>query len=83
LDPSLLEGVYIPNLVASPFAVSKSYAELNYNRTPSPHLSKVLCKWDKGRCDASERRQKLARAFLVELLSHQFVSSVRWIETQD
>jgi hypothetical protein len=38
LDPSLLDGVYIPNLIASPFTVSKSYAELIYNRTSSPRL---------------------------------------------
>ncbi|KAF8271214.1 fatty acid synthase [Lactarius quietus] len=61
LDPSLLEGVYIPNLIATPFAVNKEYAELIYNRTSSPRLSKVL----------------------LELLSYQFASPVRWIETQD
>ena len=83
LDPSLLEGVYIPNLVASPFAVNKAYAELIYNRTSSPRLSKVLRKWGEQRWDAPERRQKLAWVLLVELLSYQFASSVRWIETQD
>ncbi|KAH9963077.1 hypothetical protein BGW80DRAFT_1475673, partial [Lactifluus volemus] len=35
LDPSLLEGVYIPNLIASPFAINKAYAELTCNRTSS------------------------------------------------
>jgi hypothetical protein len=49
LDASLLEGVYIPNLVASPFVVNKAYAELIFNRTSSPHLSKVLRKWDEER----------------------------------
>jgi hypothetical protein len=44
LDPLLLKGVYIPNLVTSPFAVNKAYAELVYNCTSSPHLSKVLHK---------------------------------------
>ena len=83
LDPTLLEGVYIPNLVASPFAVNKAYAELIYNCTSSPHLSKVLRKWDDQRWDAPERRQNLAWVLLVELLSYQFASSVRWIETQD
>jgi malonyl CoA-acyl carrier protein transacylase len=83
LDPSLLEGFYIPNLVASPFAVNKAYAELIYNRTSSPRLSKVLRKWDEGRWDAPEQRQNLAWVLLVELLSYQFASSVRWIETQD
>jgi len=75
--------VYIPNLVASPFAVNKAYAELIYNRTSSPRLSKVLRKWNEERWDAPEQRQKLAWVLLVELLSYQFASSVRWIETQD
>jgi malonyl CoA-acyl carrier protein transacylase len=83
LDPSLLEAVYIPNLVASPFTVDKAYAELIYNRTSSPRLSKVLRKWDEERWDAPEQRQKLAWVLLVELLSYQFASPVRWIETQD
>src|SRR6266576_3938106 len=47
------------------------------NRTLSPQLSKVLRKWDEERWDAPERRQKLAWVLLVELLSYQFVSSVR------
>jgi hypothetical protein len=33
VGPSLLEGVYIPNLVTSPFIVNKAYAELIYNCT--------------------------------------------------
>jgi hypothetical protein len=31
LDPSLLEGVFIPSLVASPFVVNKAYAKLIFN----------------------------------------------------
>ncbi|KAH9957667.1 hypothetical protein BC827DRAFT_1377997 [Russula dissimulans] len=42
LDPSLLNGVYIPDLVASPFAVHKAYAEPIYNRALSPRLSERL-----------------------------------------
>lgn len=83
LDPSLLERVYIPNLVAAPFTVNKTYAELIYNRTSSPRLSKVLRKWDEEHWGAPEQRQKLAWVLLVELLSYQFASPVRWIETQD
>ncbi|KAI0264369.1 fatty acid synthase [Gloeopeniophorella convolvens] len=83
LDPSLLEGTYIPNLVASPFTVNKAYAELIYNRTSSPRLSKVLRKWDEEHWGAPEQRQKLAWVLIVELLSYQFASPVRWIETQD
>ncbi|KAH9956031.1 hypothetical protein BC827DRAFT_1271230 [Russula dissimulans] len=65
LDPSLLNGVYIPNLVASPFTVHKAYAELIYNRALSPHLSEVLRKWDEERWDAPKQRQKLAWVLLV------------------
>jgi fatty acid synthase subunit alpha, fungi type len=83
LDPSLLERVYIPNLVASPFTVNKAYAELIYNRTSLPRLSKVLRKWDEEHWGAPEQRQKLAWVLIVELLSYQFASPVRWIETQD
>jgi fatty acid synthase subunit alpha, fungi type len=83
LDPSLLEGIYIPNLIPSPFAVNKAYAELIYNRTSSPRLSKVLRKWNEEGWDAPEQRQKLAWVPLVELLSYQFASPMCWIETQD
>jgi hypothetical protein len=70
-------------LVASPFTVNKAYAELIYDRTSSPRLSKILRKWDEERRDAPEWRQKLAWVLLVELLLYQFASSVCWIETQD
>ena len=70
-------------MVASPFAVNRAYAEVIYSRTSSPRLSKVLRKWDDERWDAPERKQKLAWVLLIELLSYQFASSVRWIETQD
>ena len=59
LGPSLLEGVYFPNLVASPLMVNKDYAELLYNRTSSPHLSKVLQKWDEGRWDLTHGKSTL------------------------
>jgi len=54
LGLSLLEKVYIPNLVTSPLAVNKAYAELIYNHTLSPHLSKVLCKWNEEHWDAPD-----------------------------
>ncbi len=62
LDLSLLEKAYIPNLVASPFTVNKAYAELIYNHTSSPHLLKVLRKWNEEHWDAPEWWQKLACA---------------------
>ncbi|KAH9958730.1 hypothetical protein BC827DRAFT_1095136, partial [Russula dissimulans] len=74
LGPSLLDVVYIPNLVVSPFTVHKAYAELIYNRASSPRLSEVLGKWDEECWDAPKQRQKLAWVLLVELLSYQLAS---------
>lgn len=79
----MLVGKYIPNLVAKPFGVSKEYAQLIYDQTSSPRLDKVLKKWDQENWASPEQRQKLAYTILVELLSYQFASPVRWIETQD
>ncbi|KAI5983403.1 hypothetical protein EDD15DRAFT_2390897 [Pisolithus albus] len=83
LNPDMLVGKYIPNLVAKPFDVSKDYAQLIYDQTSSPRLDKVLKKWEQENWAAAEQRQKLAYIILVELLSYQFASPVRWIETQD
>ena len=79
----MLVGRYVPNLIAKPFEVTKDYAQLIYDQTSSPRLSKVLKKWDAESWGAIEQRQKLAHTILVELLAYQFASPVRWIETQD
>ncbi|KAG9315241.1 hypothetical protein JVU11DRAFT_4375 [Chiua virens] len=83
LNPDMLIGKYIPNLVAKPFAITKEYAQLIYDQTSSPRLDKVLKKWDQESWASPEQRQRLAYTILVELLSYQFASPVRWIETQD
>ncbi|KNZ81816.1 Fatty acid synthase subunit alpha [Termitomyces sp. J132] len=83
LDPDMLIGKYIPNLIAKPFDVSKEYAQIIYDQTSSPRLDKVLKKWDQENWASAEQRQKLAYIILVELLAYQFASPVRWIETQD
>ncbi|KAI0046589.1 fatty acid synthase [Auriscalpium vulgare] len=83
LNPDMLVGKYVPNLIAKPFEVSKEYAQIIYDQTSSPRLSKVLRKWDEENWGAAEQRQKLAYTILVELLAYQFASPVRWIETQD
>ncbi len=83
LNPDMLVGRYVPNLVAKPFEVSKDYAQLIYDQTLSPRLDKVLRKWDQDNWGSAEHRQKLAYIILVELLAYQFASPVRWIETQD
>ncbi|KAG6910835.1 hypothetical protein DXG01_007150 [Tephrocybe rancida] len=83
LNPDMLVGKYIPNLIAKPFEVSKEYAQIIYDQTSSPRLDKVLKKWDQENWASDEQRQKLAYIILVELLAYQFASPVRWIETQD
>ena len=83
LNPDMLVGKYIPNLVAKPFEVSREYAQFIYDQTSSPRLDKVLKKWDQENWASSDQRQKLAYIILVELLAYQFASPVRWIETQD
>ena len=70
LDPDVLVGKYIPNLVAKPFGATKEYAQLIYDQTSSPRLDKVLKKWDQERWASPEQRQKLAYTIFVELLSY-------------
>ena len=79
----MLVGRYIPNLIAKPFEVTKDYAQIIYDQTSSPRLDKVLRRWDEENWGSAEQRQQLAYVILVELLAYQFISSVRWIETQD
>ncbi|KAH7106327.1 fatty acid synthase [Auriculariales sp. MPI-PUGE-AT-0066] len=83
LNPDMLVGKYVPNLVAKPFEVSKDYAQMIYDQTSSPRLDKVLRNWEEENWASDAQRQKLAYIILVELLAYQFASPVRWIETQD
>ncbi|KAK7463431.1 fatty acid synthase alpha subunit Lsd1 [Stygiomarasmius scandens] len=83
LNPDMLVGKYIPNLIAKPFQVTRDYAQIIYDQTSSPRIDKVLKKWDEEKWGASQNRQKLAYIILVELLAYQFASPVRWIQTQD
>jgi fatty acid synthase subunit alpha, fungi type len=79
----MLVGKYIPNLIAKPFDVSREYAQIIYDQTSSPKLDKVLKKWEQEKWAGAENRQRLAYIILVELLTYQFTSPVRWIQTQD
>lgn len=79
----MLIGKYISNLTAEPFEVSQAYTQRIYDQTSSPRLDKVLRHWERDDWGTSEQRQKLTYIILVELLSYQFASAVRWIETQD
>lgn len=92
IDPSILEGRYVPNLVPRPFSLDRTFvqevAELvagggaglraAEGAGTSP-LDGVLAEFDAW----VSRPQALCRTLLIELLAWQFASPVRWIETQD
>ena len=72
---------YIPNLVASPFEMTKEFAAKILEVVPSERIKAALddpAVWD----SYADDDQKLGRLLLTELLSWQFASPVRWIETQ-
>ena len=72
---------YIPNLVATPFEMTKEFAAKILEVVPSERIKAALddpAVWDSYAADD----QKLGRLLLTELLSWQFASPVRWIETQ-
>ncbi len=72
---------YIPNLVATPFEMTKEFAAKILEVVPSERIKAVLddpAVWD----SYADDDQKLGRLLLTELLSWQFASPVRWIETQ-
>ncbi|KAI9921603.1 hypothetical protein PsorP6_002324 [Peronosclerospora sorghi] len=84
-DPQVLErqlpllvNRYIPNLVASPFSLERSYFEEVYQATKSPYLAEVL---DPMQWNLTTKAQ-LAHLLVVELLAYQFASPVQWIKTQ-
>lgn len=81
LDLTILTGSYVPNLVARPFEVSRDFARSILDVVPSEAISALLATdetWD----DALTDEPALARLLLIELLSWQFASPVRWIQTQ-
>lgn len=76
-----LEGRYIPNLVAIPFAMTREFAQAILDVVPSERLAAVLAD-DAAWNEIASDDQRLGRLLLTELLSWQFASPVRWIETQ-
>ncbi|WP_460846154.1 fatty acid synthase subunit beta domain-containing protein [Nocardioides ultimimeridianus] len=79
IDPGLLVGRYVPNLVARPFALDRAFLEAIVEVAPAEAISAAL-----EDLDAWQGRDgELCRLLLVELLAWQFASPVRWIETQD
>ena len=79
IDLSVLVGRYVPNLVARPFALERGFVEAIAEVVDSPRIAAILADFDA----AAAEPQKLGRTLLVELLSWQFASPVRWIETQE
>ena len=75
IDTQALVGRYIPNLVARPFELSQEFIDSILAVVPSERLAKVDV--------ATADEHSLARDLLIELLSWQFASPVRWIETQE
>lgn len=79
IDPEILAGRYIPNLVPKPFSLAREFIEEIADLVPSEPLDAVLADFDAW----SARPGELCRTVLIELLAWQFASPVRWIETQD
>ena len=79
IDPSVLVGRYIPNLVPRLFSLDREFVEEVASYVDSPLLTPVLEDWDAWEADPA----RLGRTLLIELLAWQFASPVRWIETQD
>ena len=75
LDLDALVGRYIPNLVARPFELTQDFVDAVAPLAPSGKLD--------GLNVANVDDNELARLLLIELLSWQFASPVRWIETQE
>ncbi|OLY80881.1 Fatty acid synthase subunit alpha [Smittium mucronatum] len=83
VDVSRLTDSYIPNVTARPYKVSKDYFEYMLELTGSQRISRALRDWDEKTVRQPAEQQRLGYILLIELLSYQFASPVRWIETQD
>ncbi|AHD19230.1 3-oxoacyl-ACP synthase [Rhodococcus pyridinivorans SB3094] len=79
IDPNILIGRYIPNLVPKPFNLGREFIQEIADLVPSQPLADVLADFDSW----SAKPVELTRVVLAELLAWQFASPVRWIETQD
>lgn len=83
INVSKLINKYIPNVTGKPFNTSREYIQYTYDIIKSDILKKILDSWDSLNISDSGTCQEVGHALVVELLSYQFASSVRWIETQD
>ncbi|KAJ1769664.1 fatty acid synthase alpha subunit Lsd1 [Coemansia sp. RSA 1843] len=79
-----LRGRYVPNLTARPFDVTLAYIRHVYELTHSEALAGLLTTLEVARLERdAEYFRETAYTLLIEVLSYQFSSPVRWIETQD
>ncbi|KAF0719408.1 hypothetical protein As57867_001060, partial [Aphanomyces stellatus] len=72
----VLEGRYMPNLMAKPFQFTKVFAQEVFDLTGSLPLKELLARWDSTPDD--ERLSVLC----IELWAYQSASPVHWINTQ-
>ncbi|AWB82546.1 3-oxoacyl-ACP synthase [Corynebacterium yudongzhengii] len=79
IDLEVLEGAYLPNLVARPFELTEDFVRSIAKVVDSPVITEILADLDAQRREPA----RLGRTLLIELLAWQFTSPVRWIETQD
>jgi fatty acid synthase len=79
IDPGILVGRYVPNLVARTFSLDDGFLRSILDVVPAERIETVLADRDAW----VGREAELCRLVLVELLAWQFASPVRWIETQD
>ncbi|WP_344766658.1 fatty acid synthase subunit beta domain-containing protein [Aeromicrobium panaciterrae] len=79
IDPAILAGRYVPNLVPKPFSLDRAFIREIADLVPSEPLEAVLADFAAW----STKPGELCRVVLIELLAWQFASPVRWIETQD
>ncbi|WP_233266726.1 type I polyketide synthase [Tomitella fengzijianii] len=79
IDPSILVGRYVPNLVPRAFTLDRAFVQEIRDLVPAESLDAVLGDYDSWAANPSA----LTRILLIELLAWQFASPVRWIETQD
>ncbi|OKL49280.1 type I polyketide synthase [Boudabousia marimammalium] len=82
LDYQTLVNRYIPNLVARPFELSRDFAEAICAEVPSSVLEELLADGNQFEQLVANSPGAAARILVIELLSWQFASPVRWIETQ-
>ncbi|WP_396046766.1 acyltransferase domain-containing protein [Aeromicrobium sp. UC242_57] len=79
IDPAILAGRYVPNLVPRPFTLERAFLQEIADLVPSEPLNAVLADY----ASWASRPGELCRVVLIQLLAWQFASPVRWIETQD